>query len=57
MSGTITVGNPALNGRVRSRATVMQRKTGRPVQFEITEQTREAVGRWLEQNILLRNTS
>jgi hypothetical protein len=57
MSGTITVGNPALNGRVRSRATVMQRKTGRPVQFAITEQTREAVGRWLEQNILLRNTS
>jgi integrase len=37
----------ALNGRVRSRATIMQRKTGRSVQFEITEQTREAVGRWL----------
>jgi integrase len=26
----------------------LQRKTGRPVQFEITEQTREAIGRWLE---------
>jgi len=26
----------------------MQRKTGRPVQFEITEQTWESVGRWLE---------
>jgi integrase len=38
----------ALNGRVRSRATIMQRKTSRPVQFEITEQTREALGRWLE---------
>jgi integrase len=25
----------------------MQRKTGRSVQFEITEQTREAVGRWI----------
>ena len=26
-------------GRVRDRATVIQKKTGRPVQFEITEQT------------------
>ena len=44
----LRVDDVALNGRVRSRATVLQRKTGRPVQFEITEQTREAVGRWLE---------
>ncbi len=43
----LRVDDLALNGRVRSRATIMQRKTGRPVQFEITEQTREAVGRWL----------
>ena len=27
-------------GRVRDRSTVIQKKTGRPVQFEITEQTR-----------------
>jgi integrase len=33
--------------RVRDRATVIQKKTGRPVQFEITEQTRVAVGEWL----------
>src|SRR5215468_762884 len=33
--------------RVRDRATVIQKKTGRPVQFEITEQTRAAVGEWL----------
>jgi integrase len=44
----LRVDDVALNGRVRSRATVLQRKTGRPVQFEITEHTREAVGRWLE---------
>jgi hypothetical protein len=31
-------------GRVRDRATVIQKKTGRPVQFEITEQTRTAIG-------------
>ncbi|UVF19201.1 tyrosine-type recombinase/integrase [Microvirga terrae] len=42
----------ALNGRVRSRATVVQRKTGRSVQFEITEQTRETVARWLEKKDL-----
>jgi integrase len=48
----LRVDDMALNGRVRSRATIMQRKTGRPVQFEITEQTREAVGRWLEKKDL-----
>jgi integrase len=48
----LRVDDVALNGRVRSRATVMQRKTGRPVQFEITEQTREAVERWLEKKKL-----
>jgi hypothetical protein len=30
-------------GRVRDRGTVIQKKTGRPVQFEITEQTRSAI--------------
>ena len=34
------------------KAKEMQRKTGRPVQFEITEQTREAVGHWLEKKDL-----
>jgi hypothetical protein len=33
-----------VSGRVRDRATVIQKKTGRPVQFEITEQTRVAIG-------------
>ena len=32
---------------VAPRATVMQKKTRRPVQFEITEQTREAVAAWI----------
>jgi len=35
--------------RVASRAIIMQQKTHRPVQFEITEQTREAVARWVQQ--------
>lgn len=33
-------------GTVASRAMVMQQKTGRPVQFEITEHTREAIALW-----------
>ncbi|GCB06789.1 tyrosine-type recombinase/integrase [Ralstonia sp. SET104] len=33
---------------VASRATIMQQKTQRPVQFEITEQTRESVAAWIE---------
>jgi len=33
---------------VAARATVMQQKTSRPVQFEITEQTRTAVADWIK---------
>lgn len=33
--------------RVAARAIVMQQKTQRPVQFEITEQTRQAVAAWI----------
>ena len=32
---------------MRDRATIVQHKTGRPVQFEITEQTRASVQDWL----------
>ena len=44
---TVTVGDVALSGTVRDRAVIVQQKTGRPVQFEITEQTRAAVGAWI----------
>jgi integrase len=37
----------AQGGRVAARANVMQKKTQQPVKFEITEQTRDAVGAWL----------
>ena len=36
------------SGRVMSRANVMQRKTGQPVQFEITEETQESISAWIE---------
>jgi site-specific recombinase XerC len=35
-------------GRARDRAVVIQKKTGRPVQFELTEQTRLALQEWLD---------
>ena len=35
------------SGVVSARAMVLQQKTGRPVQFEITEQTREAISEWM----------
>jgi integrase len=35
-------------GKARDRATIIQKKTSRPVQFEITEQTRKAVEDWLK---------
>ena len=44
---SLFVNDVALNTSVHSRALVRQRKTGRPIQFEITEQTREAVLAWI----------
>jgi integrase len=41
------VNDVCIGGRVQDRATVIQRKTGKPVQFEITEQTRASVRDWL----------
>jgi integrase len=43
----LKVGDIAQAGRVQSRALIVQRKTGRPVQFEITEQTRESIQGWI----------
>jgi len=44
----LKVGDVAPNGYSLGRATVRQRKTGRPVRFELTEQTREAVDDYLK---------
>ena len=35
-------------GSIQSRTMVMQQKTRKPVQFEITEQTRESISNWIE---------
>lgn len=34
-------------GRVRSRVMILQRKTGRPVQFEVTGQARQSLVEWI----------
>ena len=38
----------APGGCIGTRAMVLQQKTGRPVRFEITEQTRESVTAWIQ---------
>jgi integrase len=45
---TIRVDDVAPNGYAVDRATVRQRKTGRPVRFELTEHTRQAVDDFLK---------
>jgi len=36
-----------LAGRVKDRAVIIQKKTHRPVQFELTEQSRQAAQAWI----------
>lgn len=45
---SLRVGDICHGNQVLSRAIVTQRKTKRPVQFELTEPTRSAVTAWLE---------
>jgi len=44
---SLLVNYVCIAGHVRDRATVTQKKTSRPVQFEITEQTRASIRDWL----------
>ncbi|WP_084572916.1 tyrosine-type recombinase/integrase [Methylocapsa aurea] len=44
----IKISDLVSGGRVRTRATVIQRKTGRPVQFELLEPARGSILAWLE---------
>ena len=43
----LRVSDVAPGGALRQRSTVIQQKTGRPVPFEITDATREALAVWL----------
>ena len=44
----LRVSDVSSSGKVNSRATVLQQKTGRPVQFEITSKTRKSIADWFE---------
>lgn len=44
----IKIGELVSGGHVRSRAIVIQQKTGRPVQFELLEPARGSILAWLE---------
>lgn len=44
----VRIGDLVSGGRIRTRATVIQQKTGRPVQFEILEPARTTILAWLE---------
>jgi integrase len=46
---SLSVGDVAPHGYAMERATVRQKKTGRPVRFELTEQTRQALDEYLAQ--------
>ena len=46
----LKVDDVAPHGYAIDRATVLQRKTGRPVKFEITEQTRQSVDEYLRKS-------
>lgn len=47
---SLRVSDIAHENRVSSRAVVMQRKTKRPVQFEITELSRDAIQAWTRES-------
>lgn len=44
----LRIGDLVSGGTIRSRATVIQQKTGRPVQFEIVAEARKSLLAWLE---------
>jgi integrase len=48
----LRVKDVTLGGTVSKRAMVMQQKTQRPVQFELTEQTREVISNWISRGKL-----
>ncbi len=46
---SLRIADVASHGRAVDRASVRQRKTGRPARFEITEQARQAIDDYLSQ--------
>jgi len=49
---SLRISDIAKHNQVSSRASIVQRKTARPVQFEITRQTQDAISDWLHHSQL-----
>ena len=47
----VCVDDVATSGYLMDRATIRQKKTGRPVQFEVTDQTRQAIDEYLRPTV------
>ncbi len=45
---SLKVADLVSTGGVKRRVVILQRKTGRPVQFEVTEQARRSIAQWIE---------
>ena len=45
---SLKVGDLLSAGGVKRRVVILQQKTGRPVQFEVTEQARRSIALWIE---------
>ena len=52
----LRVSDVSNGGRIGSRAMIMQQKTGRPVQFEITPKTREAISIWISTPVAVKKS-
>ena len=48
----LKIGEVVVNATARHRASIIQKKTEQPVQFELTEQTRDSLLAWLTHRIL-----
>ncbi|MEO0697876.1 MAG: tyrosine-type recombinase/integrase [Pseudomonadota bacterium] len=48
----IKVSDIQMGSDIRARAKILQNKTGNPVQFEVTKQTRDAIETWIEAKTL-----
>ena len=49
---SLRVGDLLSASGVKRRVVILQQKTGRPVQFEVTEQTRRSLAQWIEAKAL-----
>ena len=52
----LRVADVYVSGQVRERTSILQRKTGTPVRFELTSGTRASIERWLEDPLMIGST-